>query len=116
MMTAEEIANLQSLRRRLAELDAQVEQLNSARRNVTLEIERLEKSCSHDWEDLEPDRIRRESYMIPGDEPGTMGVDRQGPVYVPATTETFYRRRCARCGKEERTNRTTERKTTVPRW
>jgi hypothetical protein len=69
------------------------------------EVKRLEKECKHDWK-VEYDPIVREAYTIPGDEPGTMGVDWRGPTHVPSETTRQWTRTCNICGAEESTQRT----------
>ncbi len=62
-------------------------------------------NCRHDWI-VTPDHIYHESYTIPGDAPGTMGVDWRGPCHVPASTEKRWKRECRICGKVEHTSAT----------
>ena len=61
----------------------------------------MERSCFHVWQETEycPEYVP--AYTIPGDPPGTMGVDWQGPVHVSAKTIKRWRRVCQLCGKEE---------------
>lgn len=73
-----------------------------------------ERDCRHDWTKPEADNIYRESYTIPGDRPGTMGVDFRGPCYVPAETTYRWKRTCTICGKMEHTQRTKENVTHTP--
>jgi hypothetical protein len=68
------------------------EQLNAARR-----------ACRHSWGEVKYVPEYHEGYTIPGDPPGTMGVDWRGPFYVPATTTRRWERTCAACGLAQRT-------------
>ncbi len=71
---------------------------------ATRELEIYEKSCKHDYvEKYNP--IYHPSMTLPGDPPGTMGVDWRGPCYVPARTEERWERECTLCGKVEYTDR-----------
>ena len=62
--------------------------------------------------------IITETYTIPGDRPGTMGVDWRGPVHVPSSTKDQWTRTCTECGKEEVTTQKNEEKKVniTPRW
>jgi hypothetical protein len=75
---------------------------------------RAEQSCQHDWTSVVADHIYREGYTIPGDAPGTMGIDWRGPCYVPSSTEERWKRTCTKCGKVEHTTRTQEKVTHTP--
>jgi hypothetical protein len=57
----------------------------------------------HQWGDTIYDPIREEAYTIPGDPPGTMGIDWRGPTPVPAKTTDRWSRTCNRCGRTETT-------------
>jgi hypothetical protein len=69
-------------------------------------IDNLERTCQHDWDDVKDTSIYHKAYTIPGDPPGTMGVDRQLPCHVSARTEPRWSRTCKKCGKTEHTTRT----------
>ena len=43
-------------------------------------LELLVRTCKHDWDKVVHDPIP--GYRTPGDAPGTMGIDWQGPQYV----------------------------------
>lgn len=80
------------------------------------ELANTERVCRHDWGPTEPDHIYHEAYTIPGDEPGTCGVDWRGPCYVPAKTDYRWKRVCRTCGKVEHTTATDEHVTRTPRF
>lgn len=65
----------------------------------------IEDSCRHVWLKAEYIPEYHEGYTIPGDPPGTMGVDRQFPCYVPAKTIKKWRRKCGQCGTTQITTR-----------
>jgi hypothetical protein len=76
----------------------------------------MEASCQHQWGKVKWAGERREGYTIPGDAPGTMGVDWRGPTHVPPTTIDRWERTCEICGKTEQTDRTETRETKVPKF
>jgi hypothetical protein len=75
-----------------------------------------EANCQHNWSDVKPAHIYHEGYTCPGDEPGTMGVDWRGPVYVPPRTEKRWERSCRNCGKVQYTSEATEQVTYSPKF
>lgn len=68
-------------------------------------LEAFERNCRHEWGEIEycPEHIP--AYTIPGDPPGTMGVDWRGPCHVPSETIDRWRRVCRICGRVETTDR-----------
>jgi hypothetical protein len=58
--------------------------------------------------------IRTEAYRTRGDTPGTMGVDFQGPQYIPATETPRWVRICPNCGLEEETRQARDEVKKVP--
>jgi hypothetical protein len=59
--------------------------------------------CQHAWGPTFYKPIHEEAYEIPGDPPGTMGVDWRGPTYVPAKTTPQWERTCKTCGLVQKT-------------
>jgi hypothetical protein len=80
------------------------------------ELERGVSCCHHDFTQAVADHQYTEGYTIPGDAPGTMGVDWRGPCYVPSSTKHQWKRTCRTCGKVEITNKTDEVVTRTPRF
>ena len=72
------------------------------------------RSCNHRWGAVTPDHIYHKGYTIPGDPPGTMGVDWRGPCDVAAKTDFRWKRVCQECGEIQYTTRTTETITKTP--
>ena len=70
-------------------------------KGLEVEILQAEKRCIHHWSQPVEAHIHHEGYEIPGDEPGTMGSDWRGPVYVSPRTELRWKRGCHNCGKIE---------------
>ncbi len=69
-------------------------------------VDMLERECTHKWGEIRYTPIYHKAYTIPGDEPGTMGVDFRGPCYVPSETIKQWSRTCDKCGRTEQTSRT----------
>jgi len=91
-----------ALRQRISDLRYQLECAEKA-------LSRTESGCHHQWTTAKYTPEYREAYTIPGDPPGTMGVDWRGPSEVPARTIKRWTRRCLTCGKVEVTERTRDR-------
>jgi hypothetical protein len=79
-------------------------------------LDQIERSCQHKWDKVKYDPIFHPGYQIQGDPPGTMGIDRQGPMWVNAETIKQWSRMCTNCGKIETTQHTRKEKTagTIP--
>lgn len=80
------------------------------------EIERLDRSCRHEWGEAIYCPIYHEAHTIPGDPPGTMGVDWRGPCHVPARTDKRWKRVCKLCGKVEFTTSVNRETVETPRF
>ncbi|MFA6437249.1 MAG: hypothetical protein WC242_03730 [Candidatus Paceibacterota bacterium] len=92
-MTEETV--LQKARRLRGEIAVLQVDLDGTRR----ELDALEKSCRHDW--TNPERIDDRvisGYQDHGDPPGTIGVDRRLPCYVPEQRFPRWMRKCRTCG------------------
>lgn len=92
---------------KFAELRSKVAETKRIAENAELNLELAERSCQHKWGDPERADIYEAGYEIPGDPPGTMGVDWRGPTYVPTKTTKRWKRTCTTCGKVEFTTNTT---------
>lgn len=79
-------------------------------------LERHQQQCQHDWGQPIYSPIIRESYTIPADPPGTMGVDWRGACYVPREEKARWTRECRKCLLSEATSQTTEHVTKTPRF
>jgi hypothetical protein len=81
-------------------------------------LRQYEQDCSHNFTEPIYDPIYHKAYTIPGDPPGTMGVDWRGPCHVPAETIDRWRRECQKCGLVECTQEVDEQKIIkkVPKW
>lgn len=76
--------------------------VNDLRRILTIK----ENQCPHQFGEPTADNIYHEAYTIPGDKPGTMGVDFRGPTHVPSKIDKRWKRICTLCDKVEHTTRT----------
>lgn len=97
------------LRDRIAELQFE---MKIAENN----LDHIVQNCNHAFDKTIYDPIHTPAYTIPGDMPGTMGVDFRGPCYVEAKTEKRWRRECTRCGKIEYTTNVKQNITEEPNW
>ncbi len=88
--------NAKELRRKVATAREELRRLEQ-------QLETAERTCPHRWTNATYDPIRTEGFMTQGDPPGTMGVDRQLPMWIPATTKDRWTRECLECGKTEET-------------
>ena len=91
--------NTNNLRDKIAKL--QKELTESKNRLST-----IVSTCQHQYGKPIYDPVHTEAYTIPGDPPGTMGVDWRGPVHVPAKTEEKWKRICELCGHIQYTEKT----------
>ena len=97
-----------TIRETRSEVDRAKRAIKAAQENLThlqKKLDREESQCGHIWGDAEGAHIYHKAYTIPGDEPGTMGVDFRGPCHVPSRTEARWKRTCLNCGKVEYTTR-----------
>ena len=104
------------LREIVERINEEVEKANEKFDRAKQELREYEKSCQHQYGKTIYDPIRTEAYTIPGDKPGTMGVDWRGPIDVPAHTEHRWRRTCNKCGLEQITNKTQDQINKVPNF
>lgn len=101
--------NFAEMRRLLAESERNTE----ARKDILFHAV---QNCKHEWTKPVADHIYHAGYRIPGDPPGTMGVDWRGPVDVPSKTENRWRRECEICGEVQYTSDTTKEVTEHPKF
>jgi hypothetical protein len=76
----------------------------------------VQNNCSHSWGSVIDASIYTPGYTIPGDPPGTMGIDWRGPVYVDSKTEHRWKRICKNCNKEEVTTQTNKTVVETPKF
>lgn len=100
----------------VSRLEAEFEKARQQLEAGRSELRRLEATCPHQWSQPISAHIRHEGYTIPGDPPGTMGVDWRGPTDVPPRTEERWKRVCDVCGKEEFTSQTTSQTVRTPKF
>jgi hypothetical protein len=82
-----------------------------------IDLRDYETKCVHKFETYY-DPVYTPAYTIPGDKPGTMGVDFRGPIDVPANTKERWRRECGICGLIQYTTRTYDivNVKKIPKW
>ncbi len=90
--------SFENRRRRVQEAQAELARATDA-------LQTAERFCQHQWGPAAYTPIVSEAHTIPGDPPGTMGVDWRGPTYVPSSSRPCWTRVCLTCGKEEKTFR-----------
>jgi len=97
-------------------LRQKITSLGTEQKSSVEKLRQLERDCQHQWSDPVycPEYIP--AYTIPGDPPGTMGVDWRGPVDVPAKTIKRWSRQCQLCGKKEVTENVKKDYTQKPRF
>lgn len=96
------------------ELRAEADRLQALLQRTKEQLFVAEKFCQHAWGAVQANHIYHEGYTIPGDAPGTMGIDWRGPTYVPSRTEKRWTRVCKLCGKTEHTSNTTKHVSETP--
>ena|SRR5208337_705499 len=73
-----------------------------------------QRACQHKWSDTKYDPIVHEGYQDHGDPPGTMGVDRRLPSWIPRLEIPVWKRACSECGMEQETRSTRDDVKKVP--
>ena len=93
----------------------EVKEVERALQEAKDRLAAMEMACFHKYP-KEPtyDPIYEKSYEIPGDAPGTMGIDFRGPTYVPSKTTPRWIRVCEHCGKTQTTTVTHDQTRKVP--
>ena len=102
-------AEVQRLKLEIVELSRKLE---SAKERLNV----IQGSCSHKWGPIRYDPIVVGAHTLPGDKPGTHGVDWRGPVDVPRKETPRWTRQCAICDLVQITDKTEERKVVTPRF
>jgi hypothetical protein len=95
------------------------DEINLSERELEIKkmrLARMVNSCQHKWGSTQAAHVYQAAYTIPGDPPGTMGVDWRGPTYVSAKTDKRWKRVCEVCGKEEFTTATDKTVTETPKF
>lgn len=91
------MSDASNLRQQIADEQRRLERLQQ-------QLKQAEAACEHDWT-VENRPIYHPAYTIPGDPPGTMGVDWRGPCHVDSKTTPRWIRRCSKCKRVEYTTR-----------
>ena len=93
---------------RAAELRASIQVLERDLEQARTSLKQLVATCRHEWSEAKYDPTVRPAHTIPGDKPGTMGVDFRGPTFVPEEVTPRWTRTCRVCGHVEATQRVKE--------
>lgn len=99
-----------------ADLRTKVEQLKKQLSEAEEGLEGLVRTCQHKFSETVYNPIYTPAYTSPGDPPGTMGVDWQGPVYVESKTEDRWSRTCNSCGEKQYTTQVKKEIKKIPAW
>jgi len=93
---------IEAIERKTNDVKIETERLQSYQASLNC----IQSSCKHNWTDAEKHTDTIPGYTTPGDKPGTMGVDFQGPVDIAPSVKVYYTRECKECGKTQRTEQT----------
>jgi hypothetical protein len=107
---------IRNMEPKIAKLREKVSNLEKEFQDAKQQLTEYVGACQHHFGEIIYDPIYHEAFTIPGDAPGTMGSDWQGPVHVPAETIDRWRRECKICGLVQYTERTSEEVTKKPKW
>lgn len=98
-----ELQMIKSMHQRVKETKIELDKAQKTYNEASKALENAQARCCHNWSQPERKCDTRPGYTIPGDEPGTMGVDHRGEMYVPPETSVWWERTCTHCGKVEKT-------------
>ncbi|MCX6744869.1 MAG: hypothetical protein NTX82_05075 [Candidatus Parcubacteria bacterium] len=101
---------------RIAELTRTIDDSDTKLKRAREELSRIRSSCLHQWGPVRDCSEYKPAYDIPGDPPGTMGVDWRPGCHVPAQTIEKWQRTCRLCGLTETTTETNQQVTHTPRF
>lgn len=103
-----------AIRRDIEVIEVELKEVENHLAREKAKLEALEESCGHDWDREEYAPIHKAGYQLKGDPPGTMGVDRELPIYVQPETIDRWRRVCRKCDRVEYTVQSQEILTRLP--
>ena len=91
---------------RAQELERTISEEAAKLKQAEAELAGIHRSCQHNWGQVVycPEHIP--AYDIPGDPPGTMGVDWRPGCHVNAQTINKWSRTCQLCGLTKKTTET----------
>lgn len=88
---------------RATELKQAIESAKTAAQTAQGQLEYIQRSCRHVWGLTEYTPHVIPGYRFEGDAPGTMGIDRRGPMWIPEQVTRIWSRTCKICLKRETT-------------
>lgn len=97
------------------DLTRKIQALSNELSQLNYQLKLAQNTCQHTWETTY-DPIVEEGYTIPGDRPGTCGVDWRGPVNVPRKETPRWKRVCTICDTSQYTEEVTEQVTKKPNF
>ena len=86
-------------------LEREIKNLERQLGAVRYELNKVRNECDHRWGKVVYDPEITEAYTVPGDPPGTMGIDRRFPCHVPRQETPKWFRTCTRCGLVQKTTK-----------
>jgi len=101
---------------KVSNLQNRIETLGCELQHLKLQLVEAIRDCPHKWTAPIAVHIYHKGYTIPGDPPGTMGVDWRGSCYVEPKTEKRWKRTCTVCGHIEYTFNVEQRVEEVPKF
>lgn len=94
-----------NLKEQADELQRQAKELQRQADAALAQANAIKNKCKHTWMAEQYDPIVKEGYTVPGDPPGTMGVDHRSAFYVEGTTTPRWSRICFHCGLVQTTTK-----------
>lgn len=83
-----------------------ISRIESELTSLKSSLKRIQSVCTHEFGKVTYEPIIQNGYRMPGDAPGTMGIDWRGPVDVPRQETKQWKRVCTKCERVETTQRT----------
>jgi hypothetical protein len=85
-------------------LEFEIDELERKLARKKDELAEIRRSCQHKAS-IEFTPEYTVAYTLPGDPPGTMGIDWRGPTHGPSQTVRIWTWKCSECGLTQTTKR-----------
>jgi hypothetical protein len=108
------MASLEDLKKQPVQLLREIQGLQDSLQSKQEALKRIQYSCQHAFGDPKYTPTIIEGHEIPGDPPGTMGVDWRGPMWVSRQETPRWTRTCSKCLLEQETSQTRDEVKKVP--
>lgn len=92
------MTSMNSRRSNARDLRSKLQDEKNRVQSMENQLREFERDCHHSWDDVRYVPIHTPGYQLPGDAPGTMGIDWRGPTWISATTKKRWSRECSLCG------------------